>query len=342
MVAKAGKRSWGTGTTTATEPLPSVPYTLGYIDLPPAPKSIPPPPTAPETLPQHADEDEPLTSPAAGSSDVRARELAAARAGELAWVRAGGVLRDAQGRFDKERTAAARAALDRHAAVARAWAIWDAYEERWRALLAARHDPGSGSPGMSTLSLSDDGELGWSDVPWPTEADTVDWMEREEDRKKRDRNGRGSSWAQPRGMALFGLRSNAPLIAPAAGQPAVPVSAARRGQTKLTPETIDAFVLSPVTTARTHSSDTPPDAAVDVYATSLAVDVDTASARTPASAHHRIRREMLRWHPDKFDIAVLPRVRESEQERVREGVGVVWRWLSEQSARERTKGKVDE
>jgi hypothetical protein len=63
----------------------------------------------------------------------------------------------------------------------------------------------------------------------------------------------------------------------------------------------------------------------------LASDAD---ARTKA-IHHRVRRELLHWHPDKFDLVVLARVPEADDARARvaEGAGRVWRWLSDHGGR---------
>lgn len=78
------------------------------------------------------------------------RERAEALVGEMDWVRAGGSLRDANGRRDVVRTEQLRAEIRLQDEEKRLMAQWDAYEARWRALLAS----------SSTVSFRD--------VPWPT------------------------------------------------------------------------------------------------------------------------------------------------------------------------------
>ncbi|CAL1709104.1 unnamed protein product [Somion occarium] len=73
------------------------------------------------------------------------------RRAELDWVRAGGVLRNAQGRRDKARTELYRAeirVLDEERAILDRWNV---YEDRCR-----------------KLSTSDD-YVTWSDIPWPVQ-----------------------------------------------------------------------------------------------------------------------------------------------------------------------------
>lgn len=78
-----------------------------------------------------------------------ARERAEALTGEMAWVRAGGSLRDAHGRRDKVRTEQLRAEIRLLDEEARLTAQWNAYEARWCALLAVN------TP------------VTFKDVPWP-------------------------------------------------------------------------------------------------------------------------------------------------------------------------------
>ena len=42
----------------------------------------------------------------------------------------------------------------------------------------------------------------------------------------------------------------------------------------------------------------------------------------------RIKEHIRRWHPDRFETKVLPRVREEEREHVKEGAGNVARHLN--------------
>jgi len=69
---------------------------------------------------------------------------------ELAWVRSGGVLRDARGRRDKVRTAWMQEEIRLQDEEKRIMDQWDAYETRWKALNASR------------------GPVTWSDIPWPS------------------------------------------------------------------------------------------------------------------------------------------------------------------------------
>ncbi|KAI0072085.1 hypothetical protein K474DRAFT_1629580 [Panus rudis PR-1116 ss-1] len=71
---------------------------------------------------------------------------------ELAWVRSGGVLRDALGRRDKARTEFMRAEIKRLDAEAAILHRWNTYEQRWRDL--------------SSSSFSDQ-PVTWDDIPWP-------------------------------------------------------------------------------------------------------------------------------------------------------------------------------
>jgi hypothetical protein len=43
----------------------------------------------------------------------------------------------------------------------------------------------------------------------------------------------------------------------------------------------------------------------------------------------RIKDHLKRWHPDKFETRILPRVAEEEREKVKTGAGVVARGLNE-------------
>ncbi|EGO03329.1 hypothetical protein SERLA73DRAFT_101406 [Serpula lacrymans var. lacrymans S7.3] len=77
----------------------------------------------------------------------KAKEVA--DAGEMEWVRSGGVLRDAFGRRDWVRTEGIRKEIKLQEQEKRVMEKWEAYERRWRLLLTS-NDP-----------------LGFSDIPWP-------------------------------------------------------------------------------------------------------------------------------------------------------------------------------
>lgn len=68
---------------------------------------------------------------------------------ELAWVRSGGILRDAKGRRDKARTEAFREEIRLQDEERRIMETWNAYETRLRALQSSR-----------TV-------LTWENIPWP-------------------------------------------------------------------------------------------------------------------------------------------------------------------------------
>ncbi|PCH44921.1 hypothetical protein WOLCODRAFT_27147 [Wolfiporia cocos MD-104 SS10] len=67
----------------------------------------------------------------------------------MAWVRAGGVLYDRQGRRDDARTEELRAEIRLQDEEKRVMEQWNAYEDRWRILLAT------------------DTPVAFADVPWP-------------------------------------------------------------------------------------------------------------------------------------------------------------------------------
>ncbi|EIW79188.1 hypothetical protein CONPUDRAFT_166972 [Coniophora puteana RWD-64-598 SS2] len=83
------------------------------------------------------------------AAQLRAQTRAAALASEVEWVRAGGTLRDAQGRRDKVRTERIRAELKLQAEERRVRARWDAHERAWGALVAS------------------EGGVAFGDIPWP-------------------------------------------------------------------------------------------------------------------------------------------------------------------------------
>lgn len=69
---------------------------------------------------------------------------------ELAWVRSGGILRDAQGRRDKARTAQMQEEVRLQDEEKRIIERWNTYETRWRNLYAST------------------GVVSWKDIPWPS------------------------------------------------------------------------------------------------------------------------------------------------------------------------------
>lgn len=69
---------------------------------------------------------------------------------ELAWVRSGGILRDAQGRRDKARTAMMQEEIRLQDEEKRIMDRWAAYEASWKALAASS------------------GPVAWKDIPWPS------------------------------------------------------------------------------------------------------------------------------------------------------------------------------
>ncbi|KAI0370747.1 hypothetical protein BV20DRAFT_921180, partial [Pilatotrama ljubarskyi] len=38
--------------------------------------------------------------------------------------------------------------------------------------------------------------------------------------------------------------------------------------------------------------------------------------------------EVMRWHPDKFDAQICPKIREEDWEKTREAAGLVARWVT--------------
>jgi hypothetical protein len=58
-------------------------------------------------------------------------------------------------------------------------------------------------------------------------------------------------------------------------------------------------------------------------------DADADAAEQEDARKRRLREAMLRYHPDKFEVRVLGRVREDAREEVKEGVGRVVRGVTE-------------
>lgn len=65
--------------------------------------------------------------------------------------------------------------------------------------------------------------------------------------------------------------------------------------------------------------------------TTISVSAYVLSRHSPSekSSKDRIKDHIKRWHPDKFETKVLPKVVEEEREKVKEGAGVVVRCLNE-------------
>ncbi|KZT20917.1 hypothetical protein NEOLEDRAFT_1074426 [Neolentinus lepideus HHB14362 ss-1] len=65
--------------------------------------------------------------------------------------------------------------------------------------------------------------------------------------------------------------------------------------------------------------------------TTLAISAYILSPHYPSdkSSKDRIKEHIRRWHPDRFETKLLPKVKEEEQGKVKEGAGVVARGLNE-------------
>lgn len=67
--------------------------------------------------------------------------------------------------------------------------------------------------------------------------------------------------------------------------------------------------------------------------TVFAIDAYVLSPHNPSdkakSPKDRIKDHIKRWHPDRFETKLLPKVREDDREKVKEGAGVVARNLNE-------------
>ena len=62
---------------------------------------------------------------------------------------------------------------------------------------------------------------------------------------------------------------------------------------------------------------------------------DKDKSRSPKD---RIKEHLRRWHPDRFESKVLPRVIESEKEKVKQGAGNVVRCLNDLLRKENETG----
>ncbi|KAH6908815.1 hypothetical protein BKA70DRAFT_1278908 [Coprinopsis sp. MPI-PUGE-AT-0042] len=103
-----------------------------------------------------------------------AREAEEARKGEEYWVGCGGVLRDKNGNRDLERTKLIKEELSLQEKEKRLQERWDAYENRWKELIAlAKHrkpmTEGSGAGEGDGHIQEDDQLLKFNGIPWPVE-----------------------------------------------------------------------------------------------------------------------------------------------------------------------------
>ncbi|TFK49448.1 hypothetical protein OE88DRAFT_1663027 [Heliocybe sulcata] len=146
------------------------PFAKGYFAIPPTDEPsqntrsffTSTPPEEPQDEPEHEDDayQEPSTpEPESPSPEERQKEearlkrleqeRAIAEAGEIDWVRSGGILRDADGNRDLTRTNAIREELHLQAEEKRLREQWDTYQKRWQAI-ASSQEP-----------------LHFKDIPWP-------------------------------------------------------------------------------------------------------------------------------------------------------------------------------
>jgi hypothetical protein len=151
-----------------------------------------------------------------------------------------------------------------------------------------------------------DTPLRWADVPWPTRAATMRWM----------REAEAARVEKDEGIVLPLPQAGAARVK--AGQPPPPLSTSAD---EVTPDAIADFLFDARSLGLATSASTSED--------------EKASVAASKAAHHRVRREMLHWHSDKFEPSVLARVPEEngERERVAEDAGRVWRWLNAQGGR---------
>ncbi|KAI0795682.1 hypothetical protein C8Q75DRAFT_711719 [Abortiporus biennis] len=72
-----------------------------------------------------------------------------------------------------------------------------------------------------------------------------------------------------------------------------------------------------------------PHTVEDLSTTAMSAYVLNPHAPGDKSDKDRIKEHIRRWHPDRFETKLLPKVRADEQEMVKEGAGVVARNLNE-------------
>jgi hypothetical protein len=83
-----------------------------------------------------------------------------------------------------------------------------------------------------------------------------------------------------------------------------------------------------------------PSVPEDLTADAIAAYVLSAAVPTESgkSDKDRIKEQIKRWHPDRFETQLLPKVNEEEREKVKEGAGSVARALNELLTRSNTAG----
>ncbi|KAI4524699.1 hypothetical protein K525DRAFT_365505 [Schizophyllum commune Loenen D] len=230
---------------------------------------------------------------------LREREAAEAARGEEEWVLAGGTLRDARGRRDPARTAAVRRQALRRIRMEERERVkrgrWAAYEAQW-----------------GVVARMPVGVVRFADVPWP-----VFGVEEEEDEEEDDEDeGDGSS--APAMPGLFGARSRG--------------EAQGWGGRAIRPEDVtEAAVEKFMRTAAGYSNSTTENSA-QVSAGRLGPNAPGHSTQassgqsSPADKHalrDRVRRGLLRWHPDKL-VPVLRRVAQEDTEDVERAARIVF------------------
>ncbi|EPQ53506.1 hypothetical protein GLOTRDRAFT_63094 [Gloeophyllum trabeum ATCC 11539] len=67
----------------------------------------------------------------------------------------------------------------------------------------------------------------------------------------------------------------------------------------------------------------------DITTVAISAYVLSPHHQSDKSTKDRIKEHIRRWHPDRFETKYLPKVREDEQDKVKEGAGVVVRGLNE-------------
>lgn len=232
-----------------------------------------------QPLPPHAAQPK-SHPPSPQVAALREREAAEAVRGEEAWVLAGGVLRDAQGKRDSARTAAVRqAALKRLRQEERERVKkqrWAAYEAQWGAV--ARMPVGT---------------VRFADMPWPVHAvETEDEDDGEGDMKHGE--------SRPTMPGLFGTQ----------GTPAGWGGHAVRSE-DVTEAAVEQFMRS---------------------AAEYAAPTSTDKVASDHALRDRVRRGLLRWHPDKL-VSVLKRVDPEDSEAVERAARIVFSALQGMNAK---------
>ncbi|KAI5888147.1 uncharacterized protein SCHCODRAFT_02635863 [Schizophyllum commune H4-8] len=228
---------------------------------------------------------------------LREREASEAARGEEEWVLAGGTLRDAHGRRDPARTAAVRRQALRRIRMEERERVkrgrWAAYEAQW-----------------GVVARMPVGVVRFADVPWP-----VFGVEEEGEEDEEDDDGEGGS--APVMPGLFGARSSG--------------EAEGWGGRAIRPEDVtEAAVEKFMRTAAGYSNPT------DTGCSSQRHPTQSGSGQSSPTDKHalrdRVRRGLLRWHPDKL-VAVLRRVAQEDTEDVERAARVVFSSLQGMNGR---------